>query len=206
VKVKVSQVVFFLAAEMTVVLLGALAWKWPLNAVFADEPRRVIGQAAVMAFCPLWLMCGWLIAQRRLVTAIPKPSEDYRQWTETSLVASGLAMAVMQGWTARNFIMDDSMGRLAMLRAITVFLGALTAAQGNFLAKVAPPSGPGAPAPGVWTRIALRSGWTMALVGLGVMVCALTLRMPALFLVPVAATLVLLVNAIHARRAMRSPA
>lgn len=202
-KVTNRLVTALVVGEMTLVALGALAWKWPLAEAYAAEPRRIIGQVAVMAFCPLWLMCGWLLAQRQLSAAIPRPSEDYRQWTETSLVAAGLAMAVVQGWTARNFIMDESLGRLAMLRGITLFLGALTAAQGNFLAKVAPPSGPGAPAPGVWTRIALRSGWAMTLVGLGMMVCALTLRMPALFLVPVAATLLLLANAIRARRALR---
>lgn len=201
-------IVTFAAGEMTLVALGAVAWKWPLVAGLAHfdgslEARRVLGQVLVMAFCPLWLTAGWLIAQRRLRTAIPRPSEDYRRWTEVSLVAAGLALLVMQAWTARNFIAEESLGRLAMLRAITLFLGALTAAQGNYLAKVAPPSGADAPAPGVWTRIAMGMGRAMALTGLAVMVCSLVLDMPALFLVPVVAFLALLVNAVLHSRALK---
>ena len=86
---------------------------------------------------------------------------------------------------------------------MTLFVGAMMAAQGNFLAKVAPPTGVGAAEPGVWTKTALRMGWAMALVGLGVMVCALTLRPPALFLVTLGATLLLIASAVRARRALR---
>ena len=46
----------------------------------------------------------------------------------------------------------------------------------------------------------------MSLTGLAVMVCSLTLKMPALFFVPVAAMLALLVNAVLSRRALRLPA
>jgi hypothetical protein len=149
------------------------------------------------------LAAGWLIAKRRLATAIPRPSEDYRRWTEASLVASGLALLIMQAWVARNFIAEENMGREALLRAITLFLGAITAAQGNFLAKLEGPSGAGAPAPGVWTRVALRMGWAMALTGLAVMVASLVLHMPGLFFVPLVAMLALLANAILSRHALR---
>ena len=49
-------------------------------------------------------------------------------------------------------------------------------------------------------------GWVMSLTGLAVMVCSLTLKMPALFFVPVAAMLALLANAVLSRRALRLPA
>jgi hypothetical protein len=178
----------------------------PLLTAFDGSPewRRMFGQVVVIAFCPIWLAAGWLVAQWRLATAIPRPSDDYRRWTEASLVASGLLLLVMQAWTARNFIAEENLGREALLRAVTLILGAVTAAQGNFLAKVAPPTGERAPAPGVWTRVALRMGWTMALTGLGVMIAALVLEMPALFFVPLAAVLALLANAVTSRRALRA--
>jgi len=204
-------IVFLAVGEMTLVALGSLAWKYPLLAHLtafdgSETWRRLFGQAAVIVFCPIWLALGWLVAQHRLATAVPRLSDDYRRWTEVSLVASGLALLIMQAWTARNFIAEENLGRLALLRAITLFLGALTAAQGNFFAKLEPPSGVGAPAPGVWTRVALRMGWVMSLTGLAVMVCSLTLKMPALFFVPVAAMLALLANAVLSRRALRLPA
>jgi hypothetical protein len=201
-KVTNKLVALLLIGEMTLVALGALAWKWPLAEAYAAEPRRIIGQVWVLIFGPLWLAGGWLLVQRKLAKALPRPSEDYRQWTETSLIALGVGLAVMQAWVARNFIADDTLGREVLLRGMTLFIGAMTAAQGNFLAKVAPPTGVGAAEPGVWTRTALRMGWAMALVGLGVMVCALTLRPQALFFVTLAATLLLVANAIRARRAL----
>lgn len=201
-------IVIFAAGEMALVTVGAVAWKWPLVAELthfdgSPEARRVLGQLLVIAFCPVWLTAGWLVAQRRLLTAIPRPSEDYRRWTEVSLVASGLALLIMQAWTARNFIAEDSLGRVALLRAITLFLGALTAAQGNYLAKAAPPSVADAAARGAWTRIAMRMGWAMALTGLAVIVGSLVLDLPTLFLVPVVAFLALLANAVLHRRALK---
>jgi hypothetical protein len=209
VKNKTKMVVLLAFSEMTAVALGVLAWKFPqLGPLTAfdgsPEWRRLFSQVAVIAFCPIWLGAGWLVAQHRLATAIPRPSEDYRRWTEVSLVASGLALLVMQGWVARNFIAEENLGRETLLRGITLFLGAMTTAQGNFLAKVEPPTGVGAPAPGVWTRVALRMGWAMALTGLGIMVSALVLDMPALFFVPLIAFVVLITNAVLSRRALRA--
>jgi len=201
-KVTNKLVAVLLMGEMTLVALGALAWKWPLAEAYAAEPRRIIAQVWVLSFGPPWLAAGWFLAQRKLATTTPRPSGDYRQWTEASLIALGVGVAVMQAWVARNFILDDDLGRQALLRGMTLFIGAMMAAQGNFLAKVAPPTGSGAPEASVWTRVALRMGWAMVLVGLGVMVCALTLRPPALFLVTLAGTLLLLANAIRARRAL----
>jgi hypothetical protein len=201
-KVDNRLVTILVVGEMTLVALGALAWKWPLADAFEAAPRRMFGQVWVLIFGPLWLAGGWLLAQRKLATATPRPSEDYRQWTETSLIALGVGLAVMQAWVARNFIAEDTLGREALLRGMTLFIGAMTAAQGNFLAKLAPPTGAGAPEPSVWTRVAMRMGWAMALVGLGVMVCALTLRPPALFFVTLAATFLLMAGAIRARRAL----
>jgi hypothetical protein len=206
---KTKVIVMLAVGEMTLVALGALAWKHaqlPLLTAFDGSPewRRMFGQVVVIAFCPIWLAAGWLVAQWRLATSIPRPSDDYRRWTEASLVASGLALLVMQGWVARNFIAEENLGREALLRAITMFLGAVTAAQGNFLAKVEAPTGVGAPAPGVWTRVALRMGWAMAVTGLGVMIAALVLDMPALFFVPLTAFVALIANAWISRRALHA--
>lgn len=206
---KAKTIVFLNLAVMSLVAIVALAWKRPdLTDLVAFDGskawRQLFGQVVVIIFCPVWMGLGWSIAQWRLATVIPRPSEDYRRWTEASLVVSGLALLVMQLWTARNFVADESLGREAMLRGITLFIGAVTAAQGNFLGKVRPPSGDGAPAPGVWSRVALRMGWAMAVTGLGVMVCAIVLQMPALFFVPVAAMLMLLANAVLSRQALRA--
>ncbi|UAL09645.1 hypothetical protein [Caulobacter segnis] len=207
-KDKTKMVMLLAVGEMTLVALGSLAWKHPQLALLtafdgSREWRRLFGQVAVIAFCPIWLAAGWLVAQRRLATMIPRPTQDYRRWIEASLIASGLALLVMQAWVARNFIAEENLGREALLRAITLFLGAVTTAQGNFLAKVEPPVGEGAPAPGVWTRVALRMGWAMAVTGLGIMIGALVLDMPALFFVPLTAFLALIANAVLSRRALR---
>lgn len=201
---KTSLIVKAAIIEMTLVALGALLWKWraggfePLD---AGDARRLVGQAVTLLAYPLWLAAGWGLARKRLTSARLKPSAEHLRWFETGLIVAALMLVMIQGWTARNLIMDETLGRQAMLRGITIFIGVLTAVQGNFIAKVAPPTGPGAPESGAWSRAMLRIGWGMAAVGLAIVACALSL--PTRMLLPVmlvAVTALMMNSLIHRRR------
>ncbi len=207
---RVRMVLWAAVAGMTLVALAAIVWKWPLLAGLGalEDPaarRRVTGQIAVLLLCPLWLGGGWLLASRRLTRGVPTPSLEHVRWLEAGLMAAALMLAAMQAWTARNFIAGEMIGHGAMIRFVTIFAGALVAVQGNFIGKVGAPRGEGAPKPAVWTRMMLRIGRVMALIGIGIVVAALTLPLRPLFVVTMAAALMLVANSALQRRALRAP-
>ncbi len=192
--------------EMTLVALGALLWKWRtggFDALDPGETRRLTAQAVTMLVHPVWLAAGWGLARERLASPRQTPSAEHVRWFETGMMVAGLMLAATQAWTARNFILDETLGRGALLRGMTIFVGVLTAVQGNFLAKVAPPSGAGAPEAGAWSRTMLGIGWGMTAVGLAVVTCAVALPVPALLPVLLVAVALLMVNSAVQRRRLK---
>ena len=195
--------------EMTLVALVALLWKWRdagLGSLDHGETRRLVAQAVTLLVYPLWLAAGWGLARKRLASARLTPSAEHVRWFETGLMVAGLVLVAIQGWTARNFIMDETLGRQTMLRGITVFVGVLTAVQGNFIAKVAPPSGVGAPEPGAWSRTMLKIGWGMAAIGLAIVACAVSLPTRMLMPVMLVAVAMLTINSLIQRRRLKPSA
>ena len=203
---KISFIVKAVIVEMTLVALGALLWKWrvgglePLDAL---EARRLTAQTVTMLAYPAILAAGWWLARKRLASARLTPSAEHLRWFETGMMVAALMLVAIQGWTARNLIMDETLGRQAMLRGITVFVGVLTAVQGNFIAKVAPPTGVGAPETGAWSRTMLRIGWGMAAIGLAIVACAVTLPTRMLLPIMLVAVATLMINSVLQRRRLK---
>lgn len=192
--------------EMPLVALGAVLWKWRvggLDSLDALEARRLTAQAVTMLAYPALLAAGWWLARRRLSSARLTPSAEHLRWFETGMIIAALMLAAIHGWTARNLIMDETLGRQAMLRGVTVFIGVFTAVQGNFIAKVAPPTGVGAPEPAAWSRTLLRVGWGMAAVGLVIVACAVSLPVRMLLPVMLVAVAVLMINSVLQRRHLK---
>lgn len=205
---KTSLFVKLAMAWMIFVALGALAWKWrDIGHMTPGTPeaRRLMAQAITLMIYPAWFVVGWRLARKRLASPHRTPSAEHVRWFETSMLVAGVALVVVQGWTARNFILDETLGRLALLRGMTVFVGVLTAVQGNFLAKVAPPGGEGAPEAGAWSRAMLGIGWGMTAVGLAVTVCAITLPVRLLFPTLLVAVAALTINSLANRRRLGQP-
>lgn len=203
---KTDLIVKAIIAEMTLVALAALLWKWRVGGFDALDPgetRRLTAQAVTMLVHPVWLAAGWSLARKRLASPRQTPSAEHVRWFETGMLVAGLMLMAVQAWTARNFILDETLGRGALLRGMTLFVGVLTAVQGNFLAKVAPPTGAGAPEPGAWSRTMLKIGWGMAAVGLAVVACAVALPIRSLLPVLLIAVAVLMVNSAFQRRRLR---
>ena len=192
--------------EMTLVALGAVLWKWraaglePLDAV---ETRRFVVQAVTMLAYPGWLAAGWWLARKRLASARLTPSAEHLRWFEIGMMVAALLLVAIQGWTARNLVMGETLGRETMLRGVTVFIGVLTAVQGNFIAKVAPPTGVGAPEPGAWSRTMLKIGWGMAAIGLAIVACAVSLPTRMLLPVMLVAVTGLTINSLVQRRRLK---
>jgi hypothetical protein len=122
----------------------------------------------------------------------PRISDSHRRYLERGLPVAAAGMIAMQGLYAYLDVTGVELNQDLMVRGLIVFVGLWTAINGNHVAKLDPPSGPGAPPAAVWTRMALRFGWIMVLSGLAIVVSAFTLSRSLLLLIFVAVALVLI--------------
>ncbi len=166
-------------AEMTLVGIGALAWKASVmgGLDLAHLHRKF---PAALLFYPAWLGACSAYLVRRLTSDRPRLSDGHRQFINTGLMAAALAIAALHGVLTYSFLSGWTPDRPAFVRLLVVFTGVWMAMQGNFAAKLDPPSGDGAPRTAVWTRMLLRMGWGMALSGLLLIVCGLAAPQPLL--------------------------
>ena len=189
------------------IALGAIALKsgaWPAPnglevQVGPIPPRRVL----TMLLIPIWMTMFWGLVELRNARRALKPAADFTRISAYGFVVASLFCVVVELWFANALVTGSAPGRMLVVRLTTLFLGGLIAAQGNFLAKSSPPTGEKAPEPSRWTRHVLRTGWGMVLVGVGLVVSALTLPTSALpWAMPVAVVL-LVVNVVANRRNLR---
>ena len=181
-------------------------WAWR-EGLFVQGDLRQRLAPGLIAFVPA-LMWGLLVwAPPKLATARPRLSDDHRSHLQGALGFWFIALAAIQGWVAYNYLRlgppplePETFARLAF-----VLMGVAMAVRGNFVAKLAPPVGDGAPDEAAWTRSMLRTGWAMALIGIAMLIGAMVLpvRMLALSAFVVAPALVA-VSLAH-RRATRTP-
>jgi hypothetical protein len=142
-----------------------------------DPQHRYLFQ---LIFFPAWTMVGVILSARRLARKEPRLSDTHRRYLETSLGAVLIWVAVVHGFIAYTRVEGLAFDQMAFRRIVTVCFGAALMVQGNFAAKLDPPTGAGAPGPAVWTRTLMRFGWAMVLLGFASVLCGL-LGPPVLF-------------------------
>ena len=169
----VKLVVIAAIAWMTFVALGLIAWKgWTTPGLSAAHPVRY---TVFFLFYPIWLALGVAYLSRRAGSNRPRLSDNHRRYVEIGLVAVATTAAALQGLSAFAFLQSHALDMQVVVRLALVFVGAVVTVQGNFAAKLDPPTGESAPNPAVWTRAVLGMGWVMVVLGLAIIVGALTL-------------------------------
>jgi hypothetical protein len=176
-------------AEMTLVGIAALAWKASVMGGL-DMAHLHHKFPVALLFYPAWLAACSIYLVRRLTSDRPRLSDSHRQFINTGLAVASIAMAALHGLLTYSFLSGWTPDRPAFLRLVVVITGVWMAMQGNFAAKLDPPSGDGAPRVAVWTRMQLRMGWGMALAGILLIVCGLAA--PMSLILPVMLVLVVL--------------
>ncbi len=166
-------------AEMVLVAIGAVLWRGLIVEHLAlaelTGQRKLVGATVILLLMPLWVALAWFIARRQIASRRMTPSAEHIRLFEISFVVGILMLVVMQGFLARSLVTGDTAGRELLQRGSLAFAGVFTLVQGNFMAKVAPPTGPAAPPPHAWMRMRLAVGWASALIGLALLVCSVSL-------------------------------
>jgi hypothetical protein len=165
----VKLIVLLAILEMILVDLALVAFNG-VTLSGHDPSHRYLFQ---LVFFPVWSGLGAAYASRRLSAQKPRLSYTHRRYLETGLVAAVVSVAALHGFIAYTRAHGLDFDRVIFLRLTIVFVGVGMIAQGNFAAKLDPPTGERAPAAAVWTRAVLRLGWIMVLVGVVLTVAAL---------------------------------
>jgi hypothetical protein len=161
-------------AEMTLLAAAVLGWK--ARTLGGLDPAHLHQPFPVgLVFFPFWVAVCSLYLYRRLTSDRPRISDSHRRFIEAGLMLVCPLTVALHGWTAYVFLHPAAVAPHAFWRILTAFTGAYTMVHGNFAAKLDPPTGDGAPSPAVWTRTLLRTGWAFTVIGLAIIVCALTL-------------------------------
>ncbi|HEY5411170.1 MAG TPA: hypothetical protein VIJ94_10635 [Caulobacteraceae bacterium] len=153
---------------------------------------------------PFALLALWMVISRRL-KAYANPSRAHRGYGEASLLVAAFFLMAYQAQFASQ--LGAGAVRAAdpelQARAGAMFCGLLMAIMGNFAAKIPAPAGSPTADPGVWTKVALGYGWTMALGGLTLAVCAIVLPLHVLFPLILIGVLAIVPYAVLVDRALR---
>jgi hypothetical protein len=191
-------------AEMALVAAVFIAAHWQaishLSALDALPRRRLTSSLFGTLFDPIWLALGGVAMGRQLAQRGVRLAPEHRRFYEASFVVGAVFLAVIQAWSAFGLPAAFVSQQGLVPRLTLVFCGVFAAVYGNFSAKVAPPSGPRAPAPAVWIRGMLRNGWAMVLLGLFEVVAAIALPSKQL---PLVLLLALPANLLIARSQLR---
>jgi hypothetical protein len=199
-----------LATILLTAAMGAVGVALRMGRLAAPAGLDVLGgpldpHAWLAAFLgPVWIALGWTVVEWRASRRSAKPAADFLRLNSGVFVAAALFVVLTQVWLVASLVTGAAPGREPMVRLCIVFVGALFLVQGNFIAKSGPPTGEKAPAPGAWTRHALRTGWLMVLVGAALVACGLLLPFAAVTWSGAAGTALLLVNAVANRRRLRA--
>jgi len=193
-----------LSAETTAAAAAALVWAWRAGVLGQGDTRERLLPLFLVVFPVLmWGILAW--APRRLASTQPRLSDDHRRHLQGALSFWFLVLAAAQGWLIYQYIGGPPvLDRENFARLAAILMGVAMAVRGNFFAKVSPPTGEAAPDPGVWTRASLRTGWGMALLGGGLVACAVILPVRWLVVAMLATAPVLIWLSLSQQRAMRS--
>ena len=204
----VKLILLLLAIETSAGAAGAIAWAWRAGVIGEGDLRHQLLPVFLLVF-PLiaWGVLAW--ASRRLAADRPRLAEDHRRHLQGALVFHMLVLALAQGWLIYGYVDagPPPLDRESFARLAFILMGVALAVRGNFVAKVSPPTGEGAPDAGAWTRSLLRSGWLMTLAGAAMVVCALALPVPALVLLaPLVALALIAIGQAHRRAVQKGAA
>jgi hypothetical protein len=204
---KLKLVLYVAIAWMTLVALAVFAWR---HGVFPGLPQPTPATRGrfMVVFLPPWLAVVAIYLGRRLSSDRPRISDSHRRYIERGLPAAAAIFVAMQGLYAYVDVTGAKVDAVLLGRGVIAVSGLWLMIQGNAAAKLDPPSGDGAPPPGVWTRMLLRWGWIMVGMGVATVVSAFALPLPLprpLALPVMTAFLAILVGGELAYRRMTRP-
>jgi hypothetical protein len=161
-------------------MLAAFAWvHWDAVSHMAElsglRRRRLLAVLVGSAFFPIWVGLGGYVVHRQLTQRGLQLADEHRRLTEVAMAVAVVFTLAVQAWIDFGAAHARPADFSFFLRLTLVFCGVFVAVFGNFQAKAAPATGPLAPAPAVWIRGMLRSGWAMVLLGLIQVVVAIVL-------------------------------
>ncbi len=194
-----------LAAMSSIAIALRLGVVAPPAGIVVEEPGAISGRALfAVTFMPVWLVIAWALADRQKRRLRMRPSDEHRRVANGALLAVVAFSALPHLWICTSVVTGSAPGRELMVRACIIFVGAMFAVQGNFLAKTAPPTGEDAPSPGAWTRHVLRVGWSMVVVGVVMVVCGIVLPFSLVAWTGIATIPVIAFTLYASRRRMRA--
>jgi hypothetical protein len=196
-----------IATATSIATLAGLVWAWREGLIGGETIHRPLLLAFLLVVpATMWVSLAW--ASRQLSSATPRLAGDHRRHLQGQLGFYFCLLAALQAWLVNLYIQAVSppLDRESFARVAFVLMGVAMAVRGNFVAKIGPPTGDGAPDPGAWTRSLLRTGWALTLLGATLVLSGLFLPVRAmLFIVPPVAAALILAGQAH-RRAVRTPA
>lgn len=189
---------------MTLLALGVFASRHGvLPGLPAPAPEARPRPLLFFFFLPvLWALCAVYFG-RQLASDRPRFSDSHRRFLESGLRVGSAFMVGLQGLGAYTNVTGAPVDHALISRVLVGFFGLWWATRGNMWAKLDPPNGEGAPVPAVWTRTAIRMGWVVVLLGLGIAVCALILPTPWLLPVMIGVAAVCVPLEVAYRRMLR---
>jgi hypothetical protein len=194
-----------LAAATSITALAAVGRAWRTGALAAEGFRQPLLVAwSLLIPVVMWSVLAWTV--RRFASDRPELAPDHKRHLQGALGVWFVVLTALEGWLAYNFLRlgPPPLDRESFARLAFVVMGVAMAVRGNFVAKVSPPTGAGAPDPGRWTRSMLKTGWTLTLIGAAMVIGAMVLPVRLLALSPVLIAPALITAAVAQRRALRT--
>jgi hypothetical protein len=154
---------------MLVVAAAVVVTKWP--GLEAAAHSRLLFAGGVMAFFPVWIGAGVLLALRRLKRRGLTVAADSQRYHEITWLALAALAVGVQAWLAGTMLEFVPKQPLSV-RLVEALTGVFMIVVGNFAAKQSPPKGARAPDPAAWSRCMLRVGWMGVIAGFVVLIAA----------------------------------
>lgn len=207
------QTKFLLAAillELLAVAIGIPLLRWDTVsaglAASASMRRVTLVQLVQTVAPPIELGVVWAIVRRRLSSNSPRLADSHRGYHEAGLMVVAFFLMATQAWFASQLGHGRATGVEPLARMGAIFAGMVMAIQGNFTAKVPPPTGDRAPDEIAWALAARRCGWVLCILGLALALGAITLPMPLVAFSFLATWLLAMGYLLAHRRAFTRPA
>lgn len=162
---------------------------------------RALVALSLMVATPLLLGGALVFSGRHLSSQAPRLAADHRAHLQASLLVTVVSAAIIQTWLGLRMAGAAPLDRELFLRLIIGWSALALVIRGNFMGKLDPPKGEAAPNPAAFSASMRRAGWSVALIGLGLLAGAILLPLKALFVGMLAAGVLLPAVVIRQRRA-----
>lgn len=183
--------------------LAAIGWRLHLVQGLGLPLRPRPLAPYILLAVPVILAAVLVAAERHLAGFRPGVSQDNPRHTQAALLFAFLFTAVCQAWMGLLYVAASPPQGETLIRFAVALLGVAGAVRANFFAKLSPPEVDRPYDRAAWSRAALRTGWTAALVGLALVAAAMTLPLALLFAACLAAGAVLVGLNLALHRSLR---